>query len=75
MEHVFDGVLELDNYADILPGILTFSGKLELTQYFVKDFQIQKSIVQKRVAVGVKVTLGRRLLGIFLTVYFPTILK
>ena len=72
MEHVFDGVL--DNYADLLPGILTFSGKQELTPYFVKDFQIQKSIIQKGGAVVVKVTLGRRLLGIFLTVYFATIL-
>ena len=40
----------------------------------MKDFQIQKSIIQNRSAVVVKVTLVRRLLGIFLTVYFPTIL-
>ena len=33
-----DGVL--DNYADLLPGDLNFTGPRKLTQYFVKHFKI-----------------------------------
>ena len=72
MEHVFDGVL--DNYADLLSGNLSFTGKKELTQYFVKEYKIQQDAIKMKRAVVIKVTLGRRILGIFLTVYFPTIL-
>ena len=72
MQFLFDGVL--DNYADLLPGILDFTGKKELTQYYVKEFMIHKHLIQHKGAVVIKVTLGRRLLGIFLTVYVPTIL-
>ena len=72
METIMDGVL--DNYADLLPGKLTFSGKKELTQYFVKDFQIKKSKIQGKKSVTISITLGRRLLGTFLTIFFPTIL-
>ena len=38
VETLLDEVL--DNYADLLPGILEFSGPKELTQYFVKNFEI-----------------------------------
>ena len=72
MEMVFDGVL--DNYADLLSGVLKFSGEKELTQYFVQDYQISQEKIQDMTAVVVSVTLGRRLLGTFLTVFFPTIL-
>ena len=72
MEHILDGVL--DNYADLLPGTLEFTGKKELTQYYVKETQIKGGRIKRKVAVVVSVTFGRRLLGIFLTVYFPTIL-
>ena len=72
MDMVFDGVL--DNYADLLAGILQFSGGRKLTQYYVRSFQIKQDIIQNSAAVIVSVTLGRRLLGTFLTIFFPTIL-
>ena len=69
---IMNGVL--DNYADLLPGGVQFSGPKELTQYFVKDFIIKKKKIGGKNAVIISITLGRRLLGTFLTVYFPTIL-
>ena len=69
---VMDGVL--DNYADLLPGDLNFSGPRELTQYFVQQFKIEKTTIQMKDTVTVSITLGRRLLGTFLTIFFPTIL-
>ena len=72
IEMQLDGVL--DNYADLLPGGVEFTGPQELTQYFVKDYQIKSGKIQDKHAVVVSVTLGRRLLGTFLTIFFPTIL-
>ena len=72
VEMVLDGVL--DNYADLLPGELEFSGPKELTQYFIKNFVIKKKKIQTKKGVIVSITLGRRLLGTFLTIFFPTIL-
>ena len=72
VEMVLDGVLE--NYADLLPGDLEFSGPTELTQYFVKNFEIRKEKIKTKDFVIVSITLGRRLLGTFLTIFFPTIL-
>ena len=69
---LLDGVL--DNYADLLPGGINFSGPKELTQYFVKNFEIKKDKLKTKDAVVVSITLGRRLLGTFLTIFFPTIL-
>ena len=69
---LMDGVL--DNYADLLPGGLKFTGPRELTQYFVKQFIIEKTSIQSSDTVTVSITLGRRLLGTFLTIFFPTIL-
>ena len=72
IEMVFDGVL--DNYADILAGMLEFSGERELTQYFIKDFQIRQGDIQSMAGIIVSITMGRRLLGTFLTIFFPTII-
>ena len=72
IEMVMDVVL--DNYADLLPGGLLFSGPKELIQYFVKSFEIKKTSIQDKDGVTVYITLGRRLLGTFLTIFFPTIL-
>ena len=69
---ILDGVL--DNYADLDPGDLLFSGPMELTQYYVQNFSMKKTIIQGKGALTVSITLGRRLLGTFLTVFFPTIL-
>ena len=51
----------------------------EVAQYLelklkVKTFRIDKALITNKGAIIVYVTLGRRLLGTFLTVYFPTIL-
>ena len=72
VEMLLDGVL--DNYADLQSGGIQFSGPKELTQYFVKNFEITKDKVKTKDAVIVSITLGRRLLGTFLTIFFPTIL-
>ena len=72
VEMLLDGVL--DNYAELLPGGVEFTGPKELTQYFVKNFNIQSTKVKDKEAVVVSITLGRRLLGTFLTIFFPTIL-
>ena len=72
IEMQLDGVL--DNYADLLPGDVEFTGPKELTQYFVKKYQINSGKIQGKHAIVVSVTLGRRLLGTFLTIFFPTIL-
>ena len=72
VEMLLDGVL--DNYADLLPGGINFSGPKELTQYFVKNFEIKEDKLKTKNAVVVSITLGRRLLGTFLTIFFPTIL-
>ena len=72
IEMQLDGVL--DNYADLLPGGVIFTGPQELTQYFVKDYQIKSGKIQEKHSIIVSVTLGRRLLGTFLTIFFPTIL-
>ena len=69
---IMDGVL--DTYADLIPGILEFSCAKELTQYSVRSFEIERGEIQSKVAVVVSITLGRRLLGTFLTIFFPTIL-
>ena len=58
---VMDGVL--DSYADLVPGELNFSGPQELTQYYIKAFDMKKKKVKSRVVVIVSITLGRRLLG------------
>ena len=72
IQMVMDGVLE--NYADLLPGVVQFSGPQELTQYYIMSYDMEKADIQGRKGVVVSITLGRRLLGTFLTVYFPTIL-
>ena len=72
VEMLMDGVL--DNYADLIPGELEFSGPKEFTQYFTKNFVIKKRKIQTKGSVVVSITLGRRLLGTFLTIFFPTIL-
>ena len=72
VEMVMDGVL--DNYARLLPGGVDFTGPKELTQYYVQDFRIQMDSINQKPAIVVSMTLGRRLLGTFLTIFFPTIL-
>ena len=69
---VLDGVL--DSYAELAVGEVLFTGQKELTQYYVKMFRIKKNYIMGKPGISVSVTLGRRLLGTFLTIFFPTIL-
>ena len=72
IEMILDGVL--DNYATLELGEIVFSGPMELTQYYVQEYLMKKTMIQGKSAIIVSITLGRRLLGTFLTVFFPTIL-
>ena len=72
LDMVMDGVL--DNYADLLTKNIKFTGAKELTQYFIKSYKMKQGKINSKTSVIVSITLGRRLLGTFLTVYFPTIL-
>jgi hypothetical protein len=72
IEMLLDGVL--DNYADLLSAGVNFTGPTELTQYFVQNYKIGNKSIKTKSAVVVSMTLGRRLLGTFLTIFFPTIL-
>ena len=72
IDMVMEGVL--DNYADLLAQDIKFSGAKDLTQYYVKSFSMKEGKFFTKGSVVVSITLGRRLLGTFLTVYFPTIL-
>ena len=46
IDMVLDGVL--DNYAQLVPGQLKFSGAKELTQYFVRSFKISKRNINNK---------------------------
>ena len=72
IEMLLDGVL--DNYADLLSAGVNFTGPTELTQYFVQNYKTGKKSIKSKSAVVISMTLGRRLLGTFLTIFFPTIL-
>ena len=63
-----------DDFCMLQDGVLQYTGPMELTQYFIKHFYIQKAEVDGRQGVRVFVILGRRLLSNTLTVYLPTIL-
>ena len=62
------------SFVDLIPGTREYLGPKELTQYFVKRTGIELYRKMGKKGVRVSITLGRRLLGVFLTVYFPTIL-
>merc|ERR1712020_604906 len=63
-----------DFFVDLHPGTQEYLGPKELTQYFVKTSSIGTYKKMGKTGVRISVTLGRRLLGVFLTVYFPTVL-
>ena len=54
--------------------IIEYSGPTELTQYFVKRYNMTKAKFAKFEGIRVHVVLGRRVLSNFLTIYLPTIL-
>jgi len=56
----------------LIPSNHTYSGDKELTQYFIRQSSMQ--LDTHNTTISVKVVLGRRLLGVFMTIYMPTIL-
>ena len=63
-----------DAFCDLNLGVLNYLGPKELTQYFVRQDYMVKSIIDGQNGVQVYTVLGRRLLSNILTVYLPTIL-
>ena len=66
-----------DNAAQFLtlkPGQIVFSGQETFSQYYVLSYQIQRHTIMGKEGVKVSLTLGRRLLGVVLTAYTPTVL-
>ena len=60
---------------DLVPDKLTFTGPLDLTQYFVHDYWMCSATLDNGEE-GIKVilSLGRPLMGTLLTVFIPTII-
>ena len=65
---------EMTSFLSLVPCTQEYLGPRELTQYFVKRSSIETFKRLGKNGVRVSLTLGRRLLGVFLTIYFPTVL-
>ena len=65
---------EIASFIELKAGSQEYLGPKELTQYFVKNSGIESYKRMGKKGIRVSITLGRRLLGVFLTVYFPTVL-
>ena len=65
---------EIDSFIELIAGTQEYFGPKELTQYFVKRSGIESYETMGKKGIRISLTLGRRLLGVFLTVYFPTVL-
>ena len=61
-------------FIDLLPGNLKYSGGTDLAQYYIMSYDIYKENIKGKEGVQVSITLGRRLLGVILTIYVPTLL-
>ena len=59
---------------DLLPGDLEYTGPKELDQYFIKNTELLSDRTPDKTVIFIKITFGRRLLSIILTIYFTTIL-
>ena len=65
---------DAQNSVTMKAGILRYLGNRELQQYFVKNFSVRIVKKDSQTLMKIDVTLGRRLLGIFLTIFFPTLI-
>ena len=66
---------DLNDFITLESNGQEYLGPVELTQYFVRNTEVVTSILQDgHQAVTGRITLGRRLLGTILTVFFPTVL-
>ena len=61
-------------FIDLIPGNLTYSGSVDLSQYYVMAYKTYNSPIKDKEGVKVSITMGRRLLGTILTVYVPSVL-
>ena len=63
-------------FVDLQPGNLVYLGPVDLTVYFIKHMDMASVTFDDDGTFGIQVsiTLGRRLLGVFLTTYLPTFL-
>ena len=53
---------------------LRYTGEAELDEYYIDDITLTKKIIDKETEIVVKITFGRGLFTIFLTIYLTTIL-
>ena len=60
-------------YTDLFQ-LFSIIGPTELTQYFIKGYEMGPKDIDGRRGMQVTVKLGRRLLSTILTVYLPTLL-
>ena len=63
-----------DKLVALIPGQLKYLGPEELTQYYVKNYEIGDAVIEDAKSLSVSITFGRRLLGTILTIYLPTVL-
>ena len=63
--------LVLDSSLGLQHGYINYTGTRELSDYIVKTWNIDTN---NNYAVTISITMGRKVLGFFLTIYFPTIL-
>ena len=65
-------------YMELVPDILSYTGPMDLSLYFIKDYTIQSTNISDmdttQKGMIVDVVLGRRLFSYILTVYTPTFL-
>ncbi|TRY70496.1 hypothetical protein TCAL_02367 [Tigriopus californicus] len=63
------------NFARLRKSVLSYTGKIDLTQYFIKGWQIYESEMAPNLdSVIVEIALGRRILSEIMTTYLPTTL-
>ena len=66
---------EMNSFIEIVGNGHTYLGPPELTQYFVRDTKMfPENLRGGQQAMVMEVTLGRRLLATFLTIFLPTVL-
>ena len=63
--------LVLDNSLRLHHGYINYTGTRELPDFIVKTWNIDTN---NNYALTISITMGRKVLGFFLTIYFPTIL-
>ena len=62
------------DYADLHPDMIVYSGPMQLTQFNIKNFTICSALVRDRRGVEATVIFGRPLVSNMLTVFIPTLI-